>query len=636
MRSTPISILVFLFAALSASTALAAKPICGDGKARGSEDCDGADLSGTTCQSLGFDGGTLACDAGCAFDTSGCTSAPVVACGDGVLGGHEECDGGSDAACPGLCSNDCACPAVGPGGLEVHFIDVGQGDAILIVSPEGFAMLVDSGEEFHAATILDYMSAAGITSLDYTLVSHMHADHIGAMDLILNAFPEVVRSFDSGATFATSEYDEYDAAAGARRETVTASRILDLGPSIQVEVLHAYTGSANENDNSVVVVVRHGGLTFLFGGDCEEACESELDPGHVDVYKVHHHGSDTSSTTPFLARIDPYTGVIGVGAGNAYGHPTASALSRLAAQQTAVYRTDLEGDVVVLSDGATYTVNGDPVCLATQQRACGVSDVGICQLGAQDCIAGMWGSCQGATFPTPEDCSNGLDDNCDGLTDGADPQCASGAASLVISQVAYDTPGTDSLEEFVDLYNPTAAAVSLDGWSLTDNASTWSFPSGLSLASGAYFSVARDAAGFRTLHGLDPDAAGMTLGLGNSGDFVSLADAAGEVDRVAWEGYEPGWDVGAGTSDSIERLDPTADSNTAIDWSVTAPAAPRGGTTPNNACGNAVCDADEDCSSCPQDCPGVTNGKPSSRYCCGNGVCEAVGEDAGTCPIDCF
>ncbi|MFT5432489.1 MAG: hypothetical protein ACI9OJ_003188, partial [Myxococcota bacterium] len=296
MKYSAICLLVFV--GLSPTVADAAKPVCGDGNQRGGEQCDGADLDGQSCLSLGFDSGVLDCDAQCTFNTSGCFTTPTAVCGDGSVDNFEECDGLSDSACPGLCSAHCACPATGPGGLEIHVIDVGQGDAILIISPDGFTMLVDAGEEFAAPVIINYLTSIGVAGLDYTAVSHMHADHIGGMDQVIANYPSVVKSFDSGASFGTNEYSEYDTAAGSRRETVVKNQQLDLGPSTTVEVLHAYVGSSNENDNSVVVVVRHGGLSFLFGGDCEEACESELDPGHIDVYKVHHHGSNTSSSAP--------------------------------------------------------------------------------------------------------------------------------------------------------------------------------------------------------------------------------------------------------------------------------------------------------------------------------------------------
>ena len=618
--------------------AWAAKPVCGDGVARGGEQCDGADFRGESCQSQGFDGGTLSCTAACTLDSSGCTTQAVASCGDDIVDGFEECDGLADSACPGLCSSHCACPS-SPASpeLELHYMDVGQGDGILIVSPDGFSMLVDSGDESQAGAVAAYLASISLPGLDYTLVSHMHADHMGAMDLVLVDHPETVACFDHGAAFTTNEFDEYVAAAGARRTEVIAGSSIDLGPSVTVDVLHAdVDDTSNENLNSVVFRVNHGDLAFLLGGDCESPCEAGFNPGKIEVYKVHHHGSADSSSDGLLSQMDPYTAVISVGAGNSFGHPTAEALDRLDAHQADIYRTDLDGDIVVRSDGVGYTVNGAPACAESATRTCGGSDVGLCELGTRSCTGGMWGACAGEVTPVSEDCGNTLDDDCDGLTDGADPDCAAPLDSLVLAQVGYDTPGTDSVEEFVDLYNPTASAISLDGWAIADASGSWSLPAGHSVGAGAYLSIARDAAGFSALYGLDPDVAGMTLSLNNSGDALWLLDdLGGEADHVAWEGFEAGWTIAANIGDSIERADPSGDSDSMADWSITSPASPRGGAISANDCGNGVCEAGEDCISCAEDCIGRTNGSPSKRYCCGNGACEPVGEDVLSCSLDC-
>ncbi len=621
-----------LVVVLIPAVANAARPTCGDGKARGSEQCDGADLDGESCESLGLGAGTLSCAGDCTFDTTGCGGGPVL-CGDGVVEGYEECDTGADGACPGACSDQCACPAVAPGDLEVHAIDVGQGDAILVISPDGFVMLIDAGTSGRAPYISSYLQSLGITELDYTLVSHFHSDHVGGMDGVLGDFPQTVACFDHGGSYASSEYDSYVAATDGRRVTVGASDRIDLGPSVVVEVLHGDTGSAEENNNSVVIRLAHDDLAFLFGGDCEGSCESSFDPGYVNVYKVHHHGAIDSTTEALLEGMDPYTAVISVGNGNPYDHPDQVILDLLATYQATIYRTDLDGDVSILADGIAYTVNGDPVCSAGQTRVCGDSDVGACQFGARPCAAGMWDMCLGAVYPIDEICDNGVDDDCDGATDGDDNQCGAGAASVVIAQVAYDTPGDDALEEFVDLFNPTGAAIPLDGWTLSDNAGTWSLPDGTVIEADAYLSIARNASGFASLYGLDPDVTGLSLGLGNTGDSLSLSDGATEVDFVAWEGFVPGWNVTAGIGDSIERIDPYIDGDTDADFDVTSPAAPLGGTL--SLCGNGTCDHGEDCHSCADDCPGRTGGKPTLRFCCGNAVCEPVGEGAANCPIDC-
>ena len=351
----------------------------------------------------------------------------------------------------------------------------------------------------------------------------------------------------------------------------------------------------------------------------------------MNVYKVHHHGSSNASTEPFLEPMDLYTALISVGEGNAYGHPHQVTLDRLAAHLATTYRTDLDGDLALASDGTSYTVNGEPVCQAGQTRTCGETEVGACEYGLRDCSAWMWGTCQGAVYPVDEVCDNGLDDDCDGWTDGDDPDCGSPPQTVLIAQVAYDTVGDDALEEFADLFNPTGSAQPLDGWTLTDNYGTWSFPAGTSVEAGAYLTVARDAGGCATLYGIDPDVSGLSLSLGNSGDYLSLSDGATEVDYVAWE--SAGWAITAPMGDSVERLGPYTDTDVVDDWGVASPAMPRGGN--ESSCGNGTCDAGEDCTSCPDDCPGRVNGKPSLRFCCGNLTCEPVGEDAGSCPVDC-
>ena len=226
---------------LCASPAWAGKPRCGDGVGQKSEACDGADLRGSTCVSLGFSGGTLSCTGACALDTSGCITSAAPVCGDGVVNGFEECDGAVDGACPGLCSAHCACPASAPTGkLEVHMVNVGQGDGLVVISPEGFVMVVDAGTNSQAAAVNAYLAGIGIFGVDYTVVSHMDADHVGGLDGVIASHPETVACFDHGGSVTTNEYGDYISAIGARRTAVMAGQTIDLGPSVRVDVLHAH------------------------------------------------------------------------------------------------------------------------------------------------------------------------------------------------------------------------------------------------------------------------------------------------------------------------------------------------------------------------------------------------------------
>jgi len=279
-------------------------------------------------------------------------------CGDGTAtGSYEECDGEDDLACPGLCSTHCACPAQPPGDLEIHMIDVGQGDGFVVVSPDGFVMAVDAGPSGAWPDLSAALLASGLFELDYTLVSHLHADHLGGMDDLLFLHDEVVACFDHGGEYDTSAANRYITATRDRRVKLTNGGTIDLGPAIQADVLRAGHGG-DENLKSVVLRITYGDQTVLMGGDCETwGCEDQLETGPIDVYKVHHHGSSGASSTALLDEMQPYIALIPVGLDNSYGHPHAETLDRLEDVGAEVWRTDLDGDVLVVLNGEEITVS---------------------------------------------------------------------------------------------------------------------------------------------------------------------------------------------------------------------------------------------------------------------------------------
>ncbi|MFH1506310.1 MAG: MBL fold metallo-hydrolase [archaeon] len=347
-------------------------PVCGDDTAEAPEVCDGTDLLGENCITQGYDYGNLACLGDCtAFDYTDCHD---YLCGNDATEGTEVCDGtdvngftcqsfGYDygnLGCIGDCSgydySDCHYD-VSNATLEVHYIDVGQGDAEFIITPDGYTMLIDAGEDNKGAGVVSYIQGLGYNKIDYIMVSHLHADHLGGMDIVVNALnPDVC--YDHGGTYTTVQYNEYNAACSGKRQELNMGDNMSLGPSVYTRILQAGY-SSDENTKSVVMELSYNSLDLLFGGDCSSSCEATISPGNLEVYKVHHHGSATSSTQALLDNILPEVSIIEVGP-NSYGHPTQAVLDRLAGIGSDIYRTDLDGTVLLTSDGSTtYYVEGN-------------------------------------------------------------------------------------------------------------------------------------------------------------------------------------------------------------------------------------------------------------------------------------
>ena len=153
--------------------------------------------------------------------------------------------------------------------------------------------------------------------------------------------------------------------------------------------------------------------------------------------------------------------------------------------------------------------------------------------------------------------------------------------NVLISEVFYDTPGTDSVEEWVELYNPTAQSIDLSGYTLQDNVDTFVIPQGTSIGAHDTLVIARNATGFYALYGFYPDISGLNLALGNSGDVLVLYHGGTEIDMVAWENYVPGWGLFASTGQSIQRSPPEQDTNTSDDWVVADTPTPDSAVTSN-------------------------------------------------------
>jgi len=242
------------------------------------------------------------------------------------------------------------------GEIEVHYIDVGQADSSLIICGKE-AMLIDGGNVDDSRLLVSYLENLGIDKLDYVVGTHAHEDHIGGLSGPLNVFaigevyaPKTegdIRAYENFKKSALKKVDEI--------KTPDVGETLTLGES-EVTFLAPVTENYEDiNDTSIALRIEFGEISFLFTGDATYNAEYDiLDTGlklDADVYKVGHHGSSSSNSYRFLREVMPKYAVISCGKDNSYGHPHDETLSRLNNLDAKIYRTDLQGTVIVKSDG---------------------------------------------------------------------------------------------------------------------------------------------------------------------------------------------------------------------------------------------------------------------------------------------
>ena len=248
--------------------------------------------------------------------------------------------------------------------LNVHFLDVGQGDAVLISCDDAY-MLIDAGDNDKGTLVQNYLNKQGVEHLDYIIGTHPDADHIGGMDVILYKFdcgtvmmPEVTND--------TATYRDVIDTMKEKSYQNTAPVVGDsysLG-SAQFTILGPTDTYEDTNNNSIVLLLTHGDNNFLFVGDAEEKAEEDILAEGVsvkaDVLKVGHHGSRTASSEAFLQEVEPTYAVISCGQDNSYGHPHAETLNTLRSMGVKVFRTDEQGTVTATSDGHEISWNCAP------------------------------------------------------------------------------------------------------------------------------------------------------------------------------------------------------------------------------------------------------------------------------------
>jgi beta-lactamase superfamily II metal-dependent hydrolase len=220
-------------------------------------------------------------------------------------------------------------------------------------------MLIDAGEsdeEYKVASKL-----VEVKNIDVVVVTHPHADHIGGMKSVLNTY-SIGQFVDSGYPHTTIMYENMLSTIDKKNIpyiTVKNGDILNFDPNVKIKILNPQPKFFNElNDNSVVILMTYKNVSLLFTGDSQLNAESMYarNLGHVDVLKVAHHGSSTSTGAYLISKTHPDISIISVGKDNSYGHPDSSVIKRLTNDGSKVYRTDLNGSIVVTTDGNLYSV----------------------------------------------------------------------------------------------------------------------------------------------------------------------------------------------------------------------------------------------------------------------------------------
>lgn len=248
--------------------------------------------------------------------------------------------------------------------LQVHFIDVGQGDSTLIICGSD-TMLIDAGDNDKGTSVQLYLQKQGIEALTYLIGTHPDSDHIGGLDVIMTKFdcgtvimPDVT---SDTATYRdvidTMDYRNY------KNTLPHVGDIYSLGDA-EFTIIAPNGKYTDDNNASVGIKLVHGNNVFLFTGDAEAEAEADILQNGIDlkadVLHTGHHGSDTSCSLEFISEVSPTYAVISCGKSNPYGHPHEQTLSVLREQGVQMFRTDEQGSIVAVSDGESITWNVEP------------------------------------------------------------------------------------------------------------------------------------------------------------------------------------------------------------------------------------------------------------------------------------
>jgi len=259
--------------------------------------------------------------------------------------------------------------------LDIWFLDVGQGDAAYLQLPSGKNALIDGGpgaseyDPFDAGkeVIIPFLESLGVEKIDFIVASHAHLDHIGGLIPVMERF-QIGTVYDTGFEYPSYAYDAFLETIKNKKikyAMISSGKKLDWDPSLKIEIIgppeKLFIGGSDCNDNSLIMKVSYGKISFMFTGDAEKRAELSAANKYGDkltstILKVGHHGSETSSTTKFLTHVFPEVAIIECGRNNRFGHPHRSTVKRLEKFGARIYRTDTNGTIKVRTDGKKYWI----------------------------------------------------------------------------------------------------------------------------------------------------------------------------------------------------------------------------------------------------------------------------------------
>jgi beta-lactamase superfamily II metal-dependent hydrolase len=589
--------------------------------------------------------------------------------------------------------------------LEIHYINVQQGQCTLIIGPDGTIILYDGGNEYKGTNeVVPYLQALGITTsqaLDYVIASHHHTDHYRGLTEVMDYGYDALCVYDNGSTtyniYVQDFFDAADATTAGGVTNISLGTVINLGDGAKATCVTvngsvigtgAITGGQdNENDRSISLLIQYGDFDFLVTGDLGGGADDYSCTGRsttqvnmetpmvqaimpagsnpllsqygVEVAHVGHHGSESSTNSDYMNLLSPQVACISVGDGqgeywyhpriDVVEHVLLAEVSCITAPAALVLQTEegyptgektsydgyCVGDIVITTDGVSSysvsasgavsqgsderTASGLPKTYYLEEYSAVDNSPILYDIHEEDVTRTsadiVWSTNESAnskvkygttsgTYPyTSSDSTMELNheitlssltafttyyyvvESTDATshTTTSDEHSFSavnpGDIKVVISEVFYDTPGTDSEEEWIELYNNSPVTVDISGWKIIDNngsGSSYTIPQGSTMDAGTYFTIAANSTGFNNLYGYDADAYGTIPGLNNDGDALVLRNkSAADMDAVGWEGgynsnLPTGWgsstEPSASTGETIVRSDPTEDNDTYADW----------------------------------------------------------------------